>query len=231
MTRLGKYLALSSVASRRKSEELIFRGLVKVNKQVIMDPAYNVKEDDLVEYGSIIIKPPKKVVIALNKPPGYLSTCRDDFKRNTVLDIVKIKDKRLYPVGRLDFNSRGLIILTNDGDLAYQLTHPKFNITKTYLVRLNKPLDNKDMKKIQRGVKLDKKTVVVKKIKRFSENESEIVITEGRKRVIRRLFNNLGYRVEDLKRTMIGSYGLSALAEGSYVYLNEKNIEELKKIQ
>ncbi len=230
MTRLGKYLANCSVSSRRRSEEIIFRGLVRVNKQVIKDPAYKVSENDIVEVDSKVIRLPKKIVIALNKPPGYLSTCRDDFNRKTIFDIVKLKDQRLYPAGRLDLESRGLIILTNDGELAFSLTHPKFNIPKTYIVRVNRPVNKKDIEKIKNGISLDSKNVAVKDIRKIKMNVCEISITEGRKRIIRRLFRHLGYTVLDLKRIKIGSFDLGFIKEGSFIYLNEKDIKELKKI-
>ncbi len=230
MTRLGKHLATCSVSSRRKSEELIFKGLVRVNKQVIKDPAYQVKENDVVEYDSRVVNLPKKIVIALNKPPGYLSTCKDDFERKTIMDIVNLAGQRLYPAGRLDLESRGLIIITNDGELAYTLTHPKFNISKTYIVRLNRPVDKKDIEKIKNGISLDNKKVLVKDIKKIKINICEISITEGRKRIIRRLFRHLGYIVVDLKRIKIGSFDLGYIKEGSFAYLKEKDIKELKKI-
>jgi 23S rRNA pseudouridine2605 synthase len=230
MTRLGKYLATCSVSSRRKSEELIFKGLVRVNKQVIKDPAYQVNENDVVEYDSRVVNLPKKIVIALNKPPGYLSTCKDDFERKTIMDIVNLKGQRLYPAGRLDLESRGLIIITNDGELAYALTHPKFNIPKTYIVRLNRPVDKRDIEKIKSGIPLDNKKVLVKDIKKIKINICEISITEGRKRIIRRLFRHLGYTVIDLKRIKIGSFDLGYIKEGSFAYLKEKDVKELKKI-
>ena len=132
------------MASRRSSEALILKGAVKVNQNIVTDLSFKVGNEDIVELEDQIITPEKKIVIALNKPAGYLSTAKDEFNRKTVLDLIMLEDSlksRLYPVGRLDFDSRGLIILTNDGDLAYRITHPRFMVPKVYEVKTDREIN------------------------------------------------------------------------------------------
>lgn len=240
--RLAKYLANCGVGSRRKCEKLILEGKVKVNGKTITTLSFKVSSSDRVEYNGTQVKPETKIVIALNKPKGYLCTVKDNFGRNTVLDLVKTvkeikKIKHLYPVGRLDFNSRGLLILTNHGKIAYRITHPKFGIPKVYRVTINACIDDDKLKEITKGVKIrgENRKIIPEKItvERRESNSSTLLIkiVEGRKRIIRRLFSQLGYKVIDLNRIQIGGYKLAGIEEGSYKILSKKEIEKLLQKQ
>jgi len=175
--------------------------------------------------------------LALNKPAGYLCTLKDNFSRKTILDLLKgLKDyRRLYPVGRLDYNSRGLLIMTNDGDLAYKILHPKFNIPKTYEVVLNSKLIKDDIEKLLIGVVIDGTKVDIGDIKlsQITKDQNKVMVTihEGRKRIIRRVFKNLGYEVLDLKRIRIGDYDIGEISEGEFRILNEEDIDKILMIK
>jgi 23S rRNA pseudouridine2605 synthase len=234
--RISRYVAMSGVASRRKSEEIVLAGKIKVNGKTVKDLSFRIKAEDKVEYDGEKITYENKVVIALNKPPGYLSTVRDSFKRKTVLDLLdeKIKQLRLYPAGRLDYNSRGLIILTNDGNLAYKLTHPGFNIPKTYQVKVRGQLSEVDIIKIKKGIEVEGRDLAAESIK-IVENKKdnctiEIKIKEGRKRIIRKALLKIGHEVIDLQRISIGKFNIGKIREGSYILLSQENITKLKSI-
>ena len=232
--RLAKYMALCGVASRRSSEALIIKGAVKVNHKVIEDLSFKVGSEDVVELENQRINPENKIAVALNKPAGYLSTAKDDFKRKTVLDLIMLEDSckaRLYPVGRLDYDSRGLIILTNDGELAYRITHPKFMVPKVYEVKTGQDITAYDKNRIREGMIIEERELTVLDLiaKKLHGDGSlvTIKIAEGRKRIIRKVFQNLGYSVLDLKRTQIGGFILGDIKEGEYKILNEKQIISL----
>lgn len=232
--RLAKFLAQSTINSRRKSEELILQGKIKVNGKVVKELYFKVDpEKDIVEYDGRALNIEEKITVALNKPAGYLSTVKDSFNRKTVMDLLKNlkNNKRLYPVGRLDYNSRGLLIMTNDGDLAYKIMHPKFNIEKTYEIILNKNLNKIDIEKLREGIVIDNVKVEIRDLKLSKNykniNKVTLTIHEGRKRIIRRIFKDLGYEVLDLKRIMIGRFKVNAITEGSYKILNQKDQEKL----
>jgi len=233
MIRIAKYLADCGVLSRRKSENLIKSGKVTVNEIIVTDLSTRINpETDIVKLNNENITFQKKTVIALNKPEGYLCTVNDDFKRKTVLDLLgdNIKKIRVYPVGRLDYNSTGLLILTNDGDLAYKITHPKFNIKKQYEIKTVKIFEEKDVPLIKNGIKIDDKIVQIENLAiSYKNNEQTIYITihEGRKRILRRIFNELGYDVKSLKRIKIGSFKLGDLRPGDIRELTEKEILQL----
>jgi len=177
----------------------------------------------------------EKIVIALNKPTGYLSTVSDKFNRKTVLDLIHYKNFRLYPVGRLDINSRGLIILTNDGELAYKLAHPKFGVPKVYDVLINKRINFKDLEIILNGIKIEGRELYPLSVELLNDSSLiRIKIAEGRKRIIRKVFKTLGYKVIDLKRVQIGNFKLDdckpKLSEGSFKILSDLEIKKLLKI-
>jgi 23S rRNA pseudouridine2605 synthase len=232
--RLARFIALCGVASRRSSEALILKGAIKVNNEVVKDLAFKVGSEDVVEIQDRIVAPETKIAIALNKPAGYLSTTRDDFKRKTVLDLIMdgdVSKARLYPVGRLDYDSRGLIILTNDGDLAYRITHPKFMVPKVYEVKTDRDITSYDINRIRDGIVIEERELKVLDLSAKSLYGTgslvTIKISEGRKRIIRKVFQNLGYNVLDLKRTQIGDFALGDIKEGKYRILNEKQIMAL----
>jgi len=239
--RISRFLAECGINSRRKCENLIINGKVKVNGEIIKELYFKVDpEKDIIEYNGNILKIEEKIVLALNKPPGYLCTVKDDYNRKTVLDLIEdINFKnRLYPVGRLDYNSRGLLLMTNDGEFAYKILHPKFNIPKTYEIVLNKNLTIKDRDKLIKGVEIDGIIVEIKEINlvnnngnsiNYSKGSKNIILTihEGRKRIIRRLFKESGYKVMDLKRLKIGNFDVNEIREGSYKILNNNDLKKI----
>jgi 23S rRNA pseudouridine2605 synthase len=231
--RIAKYLALCGILSRRKAEDLVKSGKIKVNGEILTDLSFKVSEDDKVEYQGKELKYEKSIVIALNKPEGYISSVADGYKRKTVLDLVKGIEARLYPVGRLDFDSRGLILLTNDGDFTYKIIHPKFNIPKTYEVEINAYINNESVEKITNGINIEGRKLLPAAVRILVRKNNisriEIKIIEGRKRIIRKAFAKLGYKVKDLKRTAIGKLKLGDIAEGKYRILSEDDLEKVFK--
>lgn len=229
--RLARFLADCGIRSRRKCEDLITGGKIQINGTTVKDLAYNVGESDNVKFKGKIVKRQRRIVLALNKPAGYLSTVSDDFMRKTVLYLIGNIGQRLYPAGRLDKESRGLIILTNDGDLVHRITHPKFNIPKTYEVRISKNISDKDLKKIKKGIMIEGKVFKADMIeiagKRKNSDFLRIRIHEGRKRIIRKVFRKIGYTVRDLKRVKIGNLYLGNLPEGKYRNINSNDIKRL----
>jgi pseudouridine synthase len=233
--RLNKYLAAAGVASRRKCDELIQAGLIRINGKsgdftgIQVDP-----EKDLIEYkGARIKQPEQKKYIIINKPSGYVSTCADDKGRDTVMDIIKGYPYRLFPVGRLDFDTEGLLILTNDGDLAYRLTHPKHDIEKKYFAKINGNLTPEKIDLLENGVILDGKPAKSKiTVLRANERRAELHITilEGRNRQIRRMMEAAVLQVEYLKRISVGSLLLNELKPGEYREMTKKEYDDLKKM-
>ncbi len=210
---------------------MIKGGRISVNGSIITDLALSVGAGDEVRLDNKTTEPQKKIVLALNKPVGFLSTTKDDFMRKTVLHLIGNTGKRLYPAGRLDKGSRGLIILTNDGDLVYRITHPSFNISKTYEVSLERTIQDRDVNKIKMGVLIDKRVFLPEFLKKTQKSQDGfpivIKIHEGRKRIIRRVFKKMGYNVTDLKRIRIGDYSLADIPEGEYRKVDENGIRKL----
>jgi len=232
--RISVFLAHSGIASRRACENIVLEGRVKINDEVVKDLAMRVSAGDKVEIdGKPVNIEGKKISVALNKPCGYLCSARDDFKRKTVMELLAGISQRLYPAGRLDCNSRGLLILTNDGELAYKITHPSFKIPKTYLVKIKGKLSGKDFTALNRGFEIEGRIFKALELKKIDEKENsidsliKIKIAEGRKRIIRKAFSSLGYKVDDLKRVQIGNFKLGSLKEGTYKILKAKELEEL----
>lgn len=230
---LNKYLAHSGVCSRRDAAELIKEGKVKVNAEVIWEPGYKVQENDIVTANGKKVTPEAHLVyILLNKPKDYITTTDDPQKRKTVLDLIKNATKeRIYPVGRLDRNTSGVLLLTNDGDLAQKLTHPSNEIKKIYAVTLNKPLDKKDFDKILKGVVLEDGPAPVDVLAYSDVNDKTqvgIEIHNGRNRIVRRIFESLGYDVKNLDRVMFGGLTKKNIERGKFRFLTEKEIRNLK---
>lgn len=229
--RLSKYLADCGIWSRRKCGDLITSGRIKVDGQKITDLSFKVFDSSKVLLDGQLIKPEKIIVIALNKPPGYLSTASDEFGRKTVLDLVKNIKVRLYPTGRLDRDSSGLIILTNDGELVYNITHPKFMIPKTYQLMLGRNISKRDLEALIDGINIDNRKLKPTEVNIVKTGSSyqilRIQIHEGRKRILRRVMTYLGYEVLGLKRTRIGDLGLGELKEGRYRVLKNDDIKKL----
>ena len=234
--RLQKYLAECGVASRRKCEELILQGKVKVNNQIVTELGVKVNlEKDIVKFEDKEIKPTSKMVyILLNKPIGYVTTADDQFGRDTVLDLVKVKE-RIVPVGRLDMYTSGALILTNDGDFVYKVTHPKHEIEKTYTVTVKGIIKNEEVEQLRKGVKIDDyitKPAKVKILKTDTEkniSRLEIVIHEGKNRQVRKMCESVGRKVLALHRSKIGKIGVKDIELGKLRYLKDIEIQELLK--
>ncbi|MBD3383631.1 pseudouridine synthase [candidate division KSB1 bacterium] len=232
MIRINRYISMSGVTSRRKAEELIVAGRVSVNGRRISDLATQVDpQKDVVRIDQKRIEPEsKKEYVLLNKPKGVVTTTRDERGRKTVMDLVKSKSS-IFPVGRLDLNSEGLLLLTNDGELAHRLMHPGYKITKVYRVMLDKSFKEADFEPLSRGVKLDDGVTAPCKVRYYTSQLSrvEIIIHQGRNRQVRRMFEALGYRVRSLKRVEYGPLMLRGLDRGKYRRLNPLEIMLLKK--
>lgn len=233
MKRLHKFLAECGVDSRRKCELLIQQGRVFVNGEIIQSQGKVIDEKKAVVTvdGREVSAPKKFTYILLNKPKGYVTTVRDELNRKTVIDLIPDK-VRVFPIGRLDKETMGALLLTNDGELAFQLTHPKFNVEKTYHVTLSLPITKKGMDKIQSGIMLEDGITRPCKAKVIQDDKKKIELTlqEGRKREIRRMFQALGYRVLELTRIQFASLSLTGLNIGEWRYLTRGEIDKLKMI-
>lgn len=232
--RLNKYIAQAGVASRRKADELTANGNVKVNGITVKEMGYDVKEGDIVEVNGrridqVVQKP---TYIMLNKPLGYVTTSKDDKGRLTVQDLVGDVDARLFPIGRLDYNTSGLLLMTNDGDLAYKLTHPKHHIYKTYRARVSGVLSREKIAKLERGVDIGGFVTSRANVKVLKQGERsaivEIQIYEGKNRQVRKMFAAVGNRVQELERVAIGDLFLGRLMVGHYRKLTQQEIDYLK---
>jgi pseudouridine synthase len=228
--RLQKFMARSGVASRRACEEIIAQGRVRVNGAVVTEPGRLVDPgDDSVEVDGRPVGPASLVYYMLNKPPGYLSSARDDRMRRTVLDLVP-DDPRVYPVGRLDKDTAGLILLTNDGDLAHALTHPKFEVAKTYVARVRGMVDRHILALLLEGVALDDGPARADRASALESGRESLVrieIHEGRKRIVRRMLEAVGTPVVELQRESIGPLSLAGLAEGKFRRLEAREVSML----
>lgn len=230
--RINKFLATSGVASRRASDKLIIDGVVKINGK-ICSPGDDVdlSNDTVTVNGKIVNVVKKYEYYIMNKPKGYVCTVKDDKGRKTVMDLLPQKMKRLFPVGRLDYDTEGLLILTNDGDLTFKLTHPKNEVPKTYLVKTEKPVSDEDLAKLRSGVFVDgvkTKKCNVRLIETLKTGSKlHITITEGRNRQVRKMFEAVNNNVDFLKRIKIGDLTLTGLNRGEVRQLNAREIDYL----
>lgn len=222
MNRVQKLLSNYGYCSRRKAEELIEKGRVKVNSKVITlgDKA---SKKDRIEVDNKLIKPEKRVYLLFNKPLDCVTAVKDK-KFKTVMDYINVKE-RVFPVGRLDHNTTGLLILTNDGDFANKVMHPSNEVNKTYYVKTSSPVGDSQITKIEKGIKLKDGKTSPAKVKRISQKEIEITIHEGKKRIIRRMMKKLNLGILELKRTRIGKLGLGNLEEGKYRKLKKEEFD------
>ncbi|MGI9583043.1 pseudouridine synthase [Chryseobacterium sp. RRHN12] len=232
--RLNKYIANSGICSRREADELITQGLVEVNGKVVTEMGYQVQKTDRVVFDGQNITPEKPVYVLLNKPKGYISTTKDDKARKTVMDLVaNASPYRLFPVGRLDRSTTGVILLTNDGHMTKKLTHPSFDAKKIYHVTLDKKLTGEDLRLIAEGIRLDEGVAVVDQISYIEgkpKNEVGIEIHIGWNRVIRRIFQRLGYEVEALDRVMFAGLTKKNIKRGHWRILTELEVNNLKML-
>jgi 23S rRNA pseudouridine2605 synthase len=224
--RLAKYLAHAGVASRRAAEELIAAGKVSVGGEAITDPARDVGEDSDVRVNGEPVAPEPREVWAVNKPPAVVSTAHEPGKRRAITELVDT-ERRLYPVGRLDADSTGLILLTNDGELANRLTHPRYGVPKAYRVRLARPPSDGDLERLRRGVRLEDGPSAPAEVERRGEREIQVTIREGRKRQVRRMAEAIGNEAESLTRIRIGSLELGELPRGAARLLEPREIDAL----
>jgi pseudouridine synthase len=244
LVRLNKFIASSGLTARRKADELIEAGRVTVNSEVVVSLGTKINPDkDTVKVDGELIKPPsekkgKFIYVLLNKPAGYVTTTSDEKNRPTVLDLVGI-NRRIYPVGRLDYDTEGLLLLTNDGDLANKLMHPKYGVYKTYVVKINKPIDEKSLNRLREGVKI--RAGSPERSRRTSEAKVSVVpktegrqlrisIYEGRNRQVRKMLEAVGCYVRRLRRIEYANLNLKGLREGEWRYLSGEEIKRLKKI-
>lgn len=232
MERLQKVIAESGYTSRRKAEELIKAGKVFVNDVRVTELGTKVAGDDVIVINGTMLKKEDKVYYLLNKPRGVVTTVSDDLDRKTVVDLIDT-NKRIFPVGRLDYNTTGILILTNDGNLDNILTHPSKHVPKTYVAKLNRVLEIEDLKKIQSGVMVDGRMCRPTRVKLKSVDKAkdsclvEITIIEGRNHIIKKLFETCGYLVDKLTRTSYAFLTLDGLKSGQYRELSIKEVHKL----
>ena len=236
--RLQKFLSDSGICSRRKAEEHILEGNVKVNGKIVTTLGTKVDpENDVIKFKGEKIqnKEDKKIYILLNKPIGYVTTVKDQFNRDTVLDLVKVKE-RILPVGRLDMYTSGALILTNDGDFIFKVTHPKHEVTKTYNVTLKGIVTKEEIEQLSNGVKIDEEYVtkkadvrILKIDKEKQISRLEITIHEGKNRQVRKMCEAIGKKVLSLHRSKIGNINVKSLKLGEWRYLKSSEVESLIK--
>lgn len=235
LMRLQKYLAEAQVASRRKAEEIILEGRVNVNGKKVTELGTKVESeiDEITVDGKKVEICEKMVYIMLNKPEGCVTTVKDQFGRKSVIDYVKDVGERVYPVGRLDYDTSGLLIITNDGELTYRLTHPKHNIEKTYIAEVDKVPDEEAMEKFRNGIIIDGRKTAPAKIKIIKKSKLttlNIKIKEGRNRQVRKMCAAIGCNVITLKRIATGKLELGNLEKGKYRYLTDEEIKYIKNL-
>ncbi|RCW61135.1 MULTISPECIES: pseudouridine synthase [Halanaerobium] len=235
MERLQKVMAHAGVASRRKSEEIIAAGRVKVNGQTVTEMGFKVdpEQDEIVVDGELISEEKKRYIL-LNKPEGYITTVSDPEGRPTVMDLIPDLKQRLYPAGRLDYDSSGLLIMTNDGDLTYKLTHPKKEVDKKYRVLVQGEMKEEDFKKFENGMIIDGQKTAPAKISNVNQKkdqtEFDIIIHEGRNRQVRRMAKIAGFPVVSLQRISFAFLTLNGVKEGEFRYLNDREVTKLKNM-
>jgi 23S rRNA pseudouridine2605 synthase len=226
--RLAKFLAHGGVASRRRAEEIIGKGMVTVGGEVVTDPARDVGEEDDVRVNGAPVGAEAREVWAVNKPAGVVSTAREPGERPAVVELVD-SPARLYPVGRLDADSTGLLLLTNDGELANRLTHPRYEVAKAYRARLLRPPADRDLQRLRRGVELEDGRTAPAAVTRLGEREIELVLREGRNRQVRRMAEAIDNRVQELRRVRFGPVVLGDLAEGAARRLSDQEVASLRR--
>ncbi len=234
--RLNKYLAGSGMCSRREADRMIKAGLVQVNGEVVTEMGVKVNYGDEVKYNGLVIKPEPKRYILLNKPKDYITTLKDPSARNTVMELIEGACKeRVYPVGRLDRNTTGVLLFTNDGDLAKKLTHPSNEIQKIYHVTTDKPVTHADIQKIAEGFELEDGFIAADEVDYTGDRngnrcEVGIRIHSGRNRIVRRIFEHLGYEVKKLDRVMFAGLDKKSLSRGRWRFLSDREIGFLNMI-
>jgi 23S rRNA pseudouridine2605 synthase len=230
--RLNRFLAHAGVASRRKADELIAEGQVRVNGEVVLEMGRKILPGDQVEYRGKVLKPERFIYVLLNKPRGFLTTTSDDRGRRTVMELVeRAGGRRIYPVGRLDRNTSGLLLLTNDGELAEALMHPRYEVEKVYAVKLNEPLRDEHFAQLKKGITLDDGPVTLDEVAfPDSKDHTEVGVSlhSGRNRIVRRMFEHLGYEVVKLDRVVYAGLTKKDLPRGKWRLLSAEEVRLLK---
>lgn len=232
MERLQKVIAESGIASRRKAEDLITAGKVKVNGQIIRKLGTKVSSNDTVEVNNQIIEKEPKEYYILNKPRGVVTTTNDEHKRKTVVDLIPTK-ARIYPVGRLDYDTTGVLLLTNDGEFANILMHPNDNVSKVYMAKLNGIIKGEQINKLKEGVEIDGTLVVASRVKLKKVNEKnntcmvQITIHEGKNHQVKKMFEKVGFQVDKLKREKVAFFDLKDLQSGEFRKLTPKEVAKV----
>lgn len=233
--RLNKYISNAGICSRREADELIESGVVQVNGVTVTEMGYRVKPTDIIKYGGQTLKKERMVYLVLNKPKDYITTIDDPQKRRTVLELVQNACKeRIYPVGRLDRSTTGLLMFTNDGELTKKLTHPRYGVRKIYHVELDKPLKKQDLDQIAEGLELEDGPIKVDEVSYVGDGKDKaqigIELHSGKNRIVRRIFEHLGYNVRKLDRVMFGSLTKKDLTRGRWRFLTDAEVGILKMI-
>jgi len=235
LIRLNKYISNSGICSRREADELIKAGAVTVNGQVVTEMGNKVKPEDTVVYGGERLTSERKKYLLLNKPKGYITTLDDPQKRNTVLSLIEgACRERLYPVGRLDRNTTGVLLFTNDGELTKKLTHPSFGARKIYSAELDKPLSRADLEQLLSGVELEDGTSHADQVEYAMDGSDKkkvgVELHSGKNRIVRRMFEALGYEVVKLDRVSFAGLTKKALPKGTYRFLTDQEVSFLKML-
>lgn len=235
MIRLNKYISNAGICSRREADELIESGVVQVNGKTITEMGYRVKPSDIIKYGGQTLKKERMVYLVLNKPKDYITTVDDPQKRRTVLELVQNACKeRIYPVGRLDRSTTGLLMFTNDGELTKKLTHPRYGVRKIYHVELDKPLKRQDLDQISEGLELEDGEIKVDEISYVGDGKDKtqigVELHSGKNRIVRRIFEHFGYNVRKLDRVMFGSLTKKELPRGRWRFLTDAEVGILNMI-
>jgi len=234
LSSLSKYIAQAGFCSRRNATELIKQGIVTVNKVSVTEPGHKLQPGDVVRVNEDIIQETRKIYVLLNKPKDYITTMADEHGRKAISDLIAdITKERLFPVGRLDRNTTGLILLTNDGLLAQTLTHPRYEILKVYIVTLDKPVAAKDLAKIRQGLTLEDGPIAVDEIYHTpgeKKTKVTVVLHSGRNRIVRRIFEHVGYDVRALDRIEFAGITKQGLARGQWRYLTDQEVHELQRL-
>ena len=229
--RLNKYLAQCGLGSRRKCDEIISKGKIKINGQIVKDFSFSVTNEDYVQYNNKLIDAETLVTYMLFKPKGYICTKNDKYNRKVIYDLLPTSN--LFSVGRLDYDTTGLILLTNDGDLCYKLSHPKFQIKKKYIVSTDQKLTNSQIKQISKGLRIDNKIKYTATINFLSSEKNkffwDVILTEGKNREIKKIFNFFGIKVLSLHRYKFGNLMLGALKEGKYRKIKKSELKSFEK--
>lgn len=233
--RLQKVMAHDGIASRRKSEEMILEGRVKVNGILCKELGMKVNNSDQIEVDGVPISKEEPVHYLLYKPRRVISSVKDEKKRKTVVDLLENVEERVYPVGRLDYNTSGILLMTNDGDFDYQITHPKFKITKTYVAKVEGVPTPSEIKQIQKGIMVENSKIIPENVKMISHNDKKnaiirLTIHEGKNHIVKKIFEAINHPVEKLKREKIGNLGLGNMQPGDFRRLKKFEIDELLEI-